>query len=219
MLEALLAKLKPRSRGGERSDRASIVIPFLIIAAGLAMLAGRSYQLSERMERGANSLAVQYAGYASEITARRVDNAIRGELTHASEEWQQVERRTPSPGAAALQEWINHNGWIVSALYVPDADPANSIYISELQTKGKLPPRLPREFYTSSGTVRYMYDPERLLSRVHTAVKQQPLVRTHDPFTVQQRADLALVRNTREGLLKLTDGFAFVTNLSQPLQM
>ena len=51
MFEGLLAKLKPRSRGGERSDRASIVVPFLIIAAGLAMLAWRSYQLSERMEQ------------------------------------------------------------------------------------------------------------------------------------------------------------------------
>jgi signal transduction histidine kinase len=216
MLDALLSKLKPRSRGGERSDRVSIVVPFLIIAAGLAMLAWRSYQLSERMERGANSLAVQYAGYASEITARRVDNAIRGVLTHASEEWQAVERRSPSPSAVALQEWINNNAWIVSALYVPDADPANSSYISELPMTGKLPPRLSGEFYTYSGTVRYMYDPERLLAQVHDAIKQQPLVRTRDPFTVQQRADVSLIRN---GRLKLKNGFAFVTNLSAPLPM
>ena len=219
MLEALLAKLKPRSRGGERSDRVSIFVPFLIIAAGLAMLAWRSYQLSERMERGANSLAVQYAGYASEITAHRVDNAIRDELTGASEQWQQVERRTSSPGAASLQEWINHNDWIVSALYVLDADPANSIYISELQPNGKVPPRLQREFYTSTGTVRYRYDPERLLAHVHNAIKQQPLVRSSDPFTVRQRADMTLVRRAHSGLQKLADGFAFVTPLSPPLGM
>jgi signal transduction histidine kinase len=219
MLEALLAKLKPRSRGGERSDRASIVVPFLIIAAGVGVLSWRSYQLSERMERGANSLAVQYAGYASEITARRTDNAIRTELTHAAEEWQQVERHTSSPTGADLQAWINQNDWIVSALYLPDADPANSIYISELQTNEKMPLRLPREFYTSSGTVRYMYDPERLLQHVHSTVKQQPLVRTNDPFTVQQRADLTLIRSPHDGLQKLTDGFAFVTSLSQPLTM
>lgn len=219
MLEALLAKLKPRSRGGERSDRASIVVPFLIIAAGVAMLAWRSYQLSNRMERGANSLAVQYAGYASEITARRTDNSIRTELTKAAEEWQQVERHTSLPTATELQTWINHNDWIVSAIYVPDSDPANSIYISELQTNAKMPPRLPREFYTSSGTVRYMYDPERLLQRFHPTITQQPLVRTNDPFMVQQRADLTLIRSPRHGLQRLTDGFAFVTPLSQPLAM
>jgi signal transduction histidine kinase len=220
MLDALLSKLKPRSRGGERSDRASIVVPFLIIAAGVAMLAWRSYQLSDRMERGANSLAVQYASYASEITARRTDNAIRTELTHAAEEWQQIERHTSAPTAIELQTWINHNDWIVSAIYVPDADPANSIYISELHTNGKMPLRLPREFYTSSGTVRYMYDPDRLLQIVHSQVKQQqPLLRTNDPFMVQQRADLTLIRAPHEGLEKLRDGFAFVTQLSQPLTM
>jgi signal transduction histidine kinase len=219
MLEALLAKLKPRSRGGERSDRVSIFVPFLIIAAGLAMLAWWSYQLSERMERGANSLAVQYAGYASEITARRADSAIRDELTHASEQWQQVERRNPSPGAASLQEWINHNDWIVSALYVLDADPANSIYISELQANGKVPPRLQREFYTSTGTVRYRYDPERLILHVRGAIKQQPFVRSRDPYMVQQPADLTLVRHAHAGLQKLADGFAFVTPLSPPLGM
>ncbi|HEX3584068.1 MAG TPA: HAMP domain-containing sensor histidine kinase [Thermoanaerobaculia bacterium] len=219
MLEGLLAKLKPRSRGGERSDRVSIVVPFLIIAAGVAMLAWRSNQLSDRMERGANSLAVQYASFASEITARRADNAIRGVLTHAAEEWQQIERHTSSPNGSDLQGWINNNDWIVSAIYVPDADPANSIYISELQTKGKVPLRLPREFYTSSGTVRYMYDPERLLARVHDTIKQQPIVPSNDPFMVKQRADLTLIRSPHAGLEKLTDGFAVITPLSQPLTM
>jgi hypothetical protein len=104
MLEALLAKLKPRSRGGERSDRASIAVPFLIIAAAVAMLAWRSYQLSLRMERSANTLAVQYAGYAAEITARRVDTAIRAELFRAAEDWQQTERRAPTPTFEALQQ-------------------------------------------------------------------------------------------------------------------
>ena len=183
------------------------------------MLAWRSNQLSDRMERGANSLAVQYASYASEITAGRTDNAIRGQLTHAAEEWQQIERHTSSPTGNDLQSWINQNDWIVSAIYVPDSDPANSIYVSELQTSEKMPPRLPREFYTSSGTVRYMYDPERLLERLHDVIKKQPLVRTHEPFMVQQRADLTLIRSPHPGLQKLTDGFAFVTPLSQPLSM
>jgi signal transduction histidine kinase len=64
-----------------------------------------------------------------------------------------------------------------------------------------------------------MYDPERLLQRVHGTIQQQPLVRTKDPFTVQQRADMMLVRNPHAGLQKLEDGFAFVTPLSKPLTM
>jgi len=49
MFRALLAKLRRASASGERSERASILVPFLIIAAGLGVLAWRSYQLSVRM--------------------------------------------------------------------------------------------------------------------------------------------------------------------------
>src|SRR5204862_521497 len=84
MFRALLAKLRRASASGERSERASILVPFLIIAAGLGVLAWRSYQLSVRMERGAKTIAMQYAGYAAEITARRVDAAARSELLRAA---------------------------------------------------------------------------------------------------------------------------------------
>src|SRR5712691_4050352 len=103
MLPSFLAKLKGIPRTVDRSNRASILLPFLIISIGLGVLAWRSYQLSVRMEHGVETLAKQYAGYAAEITARRVDSAVRSELFRASEEWQQVERHTATPGFGALQ--------------------------------------------------------------------------------------------------------------------
>src|SRR5215472_6974000 len=105
MVRSVVAKLRELSRGRDRQERASILLPFLIISIGLGVLAWRSYQLSVRMEHGIDTLAKQYAGYAADITARRVDSAVKGELFRASEEWQQVERHTATPGFDALQRW------------------------------------------------------------------------------------------------------------------
>src|ERR1700737_743089 len=128
MVRALLAKFKLKPRAVVRTDRFSILIPFLIISSGLGVLAWRSYQLSVRMERGANDVAVQYAGYAAEITARRVDNAVRSEFSRAWDEWQQVERRNPSPNITSLRDWIMKNGGLVSAIYEPAARRQTRIY-------------------------------------------------------------------------------------------
>src|SRR6266851_6914220 len=167
MVRSLLAKFKLKPRAVARTDRVSILIPFLIISSGLGVLAWHSYQLSKRMELGANDVAVQYAGYAAEITARRVDNAVRSEFSGAWDEWQQVERRNPSPSLNALRDWIMKHEWIVTAIYVPDVDPENSIYASEIQSDAARGGSfLTREFYTATGTVRYTYDPVRLLQRL-----------------------------------------------------
>jgi len=219
MLRTFIARLKAASHREDGRKSAPILVPFLIISIGLGVLAWRSYQLSVRMERGANTIAVQYAGYAAEITARRVDTAIRAELFRAAEDWQQTERRSPSPTFAALQQWINSNEWIVSVIYVPDADPINSIYVSEISSQkpeagnGKLT----REFYTASGTVRYTYDADRLLARVHSTIKQQPLVRVQSPDMFQQRADVTLAKNAHAGQSWVENGFAFTSPLSPPL--
>jgi signal transduction histidine kinase len=219
MVRTALSKLKELFRRGERPDHVSIVFPFLIISIALGVLAWRSYQLSLRMESGANTLAVQYAGYAAEITASRVDAAVSSELLRVSEDWQQAERRNAAPSfAGALQEWIGANDWIVSAIYVPDDDPTSSVYVSELGDKSaKHAGRLTREFLTSTGTVRYTYDPARLLAHLRGAIRQQPLVRANDAsldktMAIQPQADV-----TRTGLVRLPGGFAFVSTLSPPL--
>src|SRR5688572_6660286 len=86
MFRSLVNRFRPRYRDGSRPDRVQIIIPLLIISAALGVLAWRSYALSLQMEHGANTLAVQYAGYAAEVTARRVDAAMRTELSRAVED-------------------------------------------------------------------------------------------------------------------------------------
>ena len=106
MLRSFLARLKAIPRAGDRSENASILLPFLIISIGLGVLAWRSYQLSARLEAGVNTLAVQYASYAADITARRIDSAVHNEIFKAAEEWQKEERRTAAPTSAALRNWL-----------------------------------------------------------------------------------------------------------------
>ena len=215
MFDALRTRLEALSRFGRRPDRVSILLPFLIISIGLGGLSWRSYSLSVKSERGAKEVAQQYAGYAAEITARRADAAVRAEMSRVSEEWQEVERRVGDPTFASLKDWITEHEWIVSAIYVPDADPASSIYVTELPSRANTRMRLNREFGTSRGMVRYTYDPRRLLdaTAVHAALKQQPLV-----SPMQRQGDVTLVYGAKQdGLETTSDGFAFVAPLAAPL--
>jgi signal transduction histidine kinase len=215
MVGALLAKLRQASRGAGRTDRVSILLPFLIISLGVGALAWRSYYLSEKMEETATTLAGQYAAYAAEITARRVDAAARAEMAKASDQWQQMERRLGNPSFSLLREWILLHDWIVAAVYVPDDDPASSVVVTESLANRPSPKvSLVGEFFTSGGSVKYTYDAKRLLAFVHSSVKQQPLVRTGP----KQRAEWTLVQNAPgHGLQKVTDGLVFVAPLSKPL--
>ena len=220
MFERLLARLRD-AFGGNRPDRASILVPFLIISAGLGVMAWRSYELSVRMERGANTLAVQYAEYAAEITARRVDAAVRAEITRASDEWQQIERREPTLDAGSLGQFLAANPWIISAIYVPDHDPAAAVFVTAGEENGDAP-TLTREIFSSSGTVRYTFDPARLLAQVHGAIRQQPFIRigeTADTLPIEQRADVTVVRSRAPGLTHYADGFAYISALSAPMSM
>jgi len=224
MFDAVLAKLRMTSRRGGRPDRVSILLPFLIIAIGLGVLAWRSYNLSIRTETGAKTLARQYAGYAAEITSSRVDAAARAEMTRVAEEWQQMERRLGDPKFRELSDWIVQQDWIVSAIYVPDYDPASSIYVSELATESKNDLRLTREFYTATGMIRYTYDPRRLLTQpsVLNAIRQNPMTRSASPtkgFSIDQSAKIALVQGQAEGVSTLEDGFAAVARLAAPLDV
>jgi signal transduction histidine kinase len=220
MFDALLEKLSTIvPHPGRRRDRASILVPFLIISAGLMALAWRSYNLSVRMEQGANALAEQYARYTAEITARRVDAAVRTEMTLASDEWQQLEHRVPLPTAASLSAWIAQHDWIVSAVYVPDDDPAASIYFAETAAPKEGQLRVTREIYTSTGLIRYSYDPSRLLAEVHQAMRQPAPAQSKGSGTlaIQQRADVTIVHRAAEGTEKLDDGFASIASLGDPL--
>ena len=222
MVRAFLAKLKFASRAGGRPDRVSILLPFLIIAIGLGVLAWRSFNLSVRTETGAKTLARQYAAYAAEITGSRLDAAIRAEMTSVSDEWQQMERRLGDPTFSELRDWITQHDWIVSAIYVPDYDPASSIYVSELSTKSENDLRLTREFYTATGMIRYTYDPRRLLTQraVVSAFRQNPsgpTAKSAGGLGIEQAAKIALVRGQAEGVESLADGFAAVARLAPPM--
>ncbi len=215
MLRSFLARLKAIPRAGDRPERASILLPFLIISIGLGVLAWRSYLLSARLETGVNTLALQYAGYAADITARRMDSATQNAIARASEEWQQVERRASTPGSAALQEWLKGNDWIISAIYVPDYDPASSIFVSEPAAKNTPGARLTREFYTSSGLVRYTYDPARLLDHVRPQLRVLPLMHTAE---MQPQAQLSILPTPlHRGEQRMANGFAHIAPLAAPL--
>ena len=224
MFHAFIAKLRTLvPRPGRKRDRVSILLPFLIISVGLGALAWRSYQLSVKTEQGANALAEQYARYAADITARRVDAAVRSEIALVADEWQQMERRVDQPTFAALSSWIGHHNWIISAVYIPDEDPASTIY-AEVSATERPParPRQGREFFTSTGTIRYEYDPELLLAAVSASVRQPPQPplsrnRARGAPSIQQHADVSLVRGARESTEKLHDGFASIAPLAEPL--
>jgi len=217
MLDALTERLRSvLPHPGRSRDRVSIIIPFLIISLGLGALAWRSYNLSVRMEQGAAALAGQYAGYAAEITARRIDAAIRAEATLVSDDWQRAERRG-EPNVETLQAWMNQHPWIVLAIYVPDEDPASGAFVSELAMVGKKRPE--REIYTSTGTLRYEYDPHRLLAQVGHAAQQPPLAKTApNTLGIQRPADVTLVHGAKEGLEKLDEAFVSTAPLAPPLQ-
>jgi signal transduction histidine kinase len=219
MFDAILSKLRVASRRGGRPDRVSVLLPFLLISLGLGVLAWRSYNLSVRTEQGAKTLAVEYARYASEITASRVDAATRAEMAMVAEEWQQMERRMADPTFAALSDWMSQYDWISSAVYVPDDDPASSIYATEATVAGKGESRLRRGFFTSSGSIDYTFDPRRLLGEpsVQAAIRQQPPSNGGTPLPIQQAADVALVTSQAGGVRALEDGYAFVTPLAAPL--
>ena len=207
----VLEKLRASLRVGEPTESASILLPFLIISIGLGVLAWRSYLLSARMERGVETLAMQYAGYAADITARRLDAAARTELTAADDQWQQLERRASNPSAAALQNWLGRHSWMVSAIYIPDSDPTTSIYARNGENGGALQTR---EFYTSSGLVRYTYDPSRLLMGLRAVLRQQPLMPSEE---LQPQAELALIGTPQKtGVVRVAEGFAFIAPLAAP---
>jgi signal transduction histidine kinase len=218
---SLASYFRNSGRRGRSPERASILLPFLIIGIGLGVLAIRSYGLSVRMERGARTLAIQYVGYAADITARHIDSSARGEFFRAAEEWQQIERRTSTPTSDSLQQWINRNPWVVSAIYVPDFDPTRSLYVSELPiSSADAAHTLTRQFDTATGSIRYTYDANRLLASVSGVIQRPPLVGSEEFPATQIQHDSSIrilpLRHAR-GLIPMSDGVAYAEPLQFPL--
>ncbi|HEY0592965.1 MAG TPA: HAMP domain-containing sensor histidine kinase [Thermoanaerobaculia bacterium] len=200
--------------------RPYIVIPFLLVAGGLAVLSWHSYQLSARTERALGDLSVQYLHHAAEISASKADAVVSSTMFQAAEEWQMAERGS-SPSRASIEQWLGRNRWIVSALYIPDDDPAQAIFVpQELETE---PVRTnSTEFYTATGSIRYSYDPSRLLESVRHAVEQESQVHiAHitEAMEVRRRTQIHVVRRGAQvGYVDTDLGPSVVVPLAPPLQ-
>jgi signal transduction histidine kinase len=120
-----------------------------------------------------------------------------------------------TPTAESLRGWIGQNDWIVSAIFVPDGDPATSIYASEPLGGRRRGTRLTREFFTPSGTVRFTFDAGRLLDHAAAAMHQPLLERGRE---IREQAQVTLItRPRKDGLLISSAGFAYVAPLAAPL--
>lgn len=208
-----------RTRFARAQLRPYLVIPFLLVAGALGVLSWHSYQLSARAERALGALSVQYLHHAAEISASRADAVVRAETFQAAEEWQMVERGA-SPSRASIEQWLARNRWIVSALYLPDEDPAGAIFVAQdLEIE---PTRTFRsEFFTASGSIRYSYDPSRLLQIVRRAIEQESQVHmAHLPeaMEVRRRTQIGVVRRGAQiGFIDTSLGPSVIVPLAPPL--
>ncbi len=200
--------------------RPYIVIPFLLVAGGLAGLSWHSYQLSARTERALGALSVQYLHHAAEISASRADAVVSSEMFQAAEEWQMSERGS-SPSRASIDQWLTRNRWIVSALYIPDDDPARAIFVAQ-QLEIEPVRTNSTEFYTATGSIRYSYDPSRLLQIVRHAIEQESQVHmAHLPeaMEVRRRTQIGVVRRGAQvGFVDTELGPSVIVPLQPPLQ-
>ncbi|HUP65872.1 MAG TPA: HAMP domain-containing sensor histidine kinase [Thermoanaerobaculia bacterium] len=199
--------------------RPYIVIPFLLVAGALAALSYHSYQLSVRTERTLGTLSVQYLHHAAEISASRADAVIKSEIFQAADEWQQIERAS-NPTRESLEEWLRRNPWIVSALYVPDLDPAAALFVT-LELENEPTRTFRNEFVTATGTIRYSYDPSRLLLVVRGAIEAESQIHmAHLPeaMEVRRETQIGVVRRPRQiGFVSTGIGPAVIVPLSPPL--
>jgi signal transduction histidine kinase len=204
------------------SRRASIFVPFLIIAVAFVAVGYRSYQMSVRTEQSLESLAIQYLEYSAAITARRVDAAVQAEIYRASEEWQQIERLSGgAPEYGSLAEWVRQNPWVLSAIYNPDLDPTNAIYHTELTGSKDAEDLQAAEFYTASGSVRYTFSPSRLVQALDPMILSLPVRHVdHEPAReMRDNAVITVVPTERgTGLKTSANGYAFVVPLSAPVE-
>jgi signal transduction histidine kinase len=219
-MPVIVSKLSDLVRRTE-SRRASLLVPFFIIAVAFAAMGYRSYDMSVRTERSLESLTVQYLEYSAAITARRVDTAVQAEIFRASEEWQQIERLSGgAPEWDSLAEWVRQNPWILAAVYVPDLDPTSAIFVGE--TRSKESERSEEaEFYTASGSVRYTYSPARLVEGLDASMLARAVRQTDGGATREIRGEAVISIVTTEsgtGLKRVDGGYSFAVPLSPPVE-
>lgn len=234
-MAVIISRLNEFLRGQRPRSRASVLVPFLIIAVAFSALGWRSWQLSARMERGLDAVAIQYLEYAAEITARRVDAATQAEVYRASEEWQQVERLSGgAPGYNSLAAWLQQNDWILSATYEPDSDLTDTLYLGQLSDSRTVRDLVRSDFYTVSGRVQYTWSPTLLISQLDRAVFRQPVTQGSHAWessdfrglvqidVVDAKSGRGLVRgdgelSVIEPLAAPLDGFAIAASLRTEL--
>jgi signal transduction histidine kinase len=221
-MAVIISRLNEFLRGRRPRSRASVLVPFLIIAVAFAALGWRSWELSERMERGLDALAVQYLEYTAEITARRVDAATQGEVYRAAEEWQQIERFSGgAPGYDSLAEWLRQNDWILSATYEPDSDLTATLYLGQLSDSNAVRDLVRSDFYTVSGRVQYSWSPSLLISQLDRAVFRQPVTRgSHawEASDLRQLVEISVVdARLGRGLVRGEGELSVIEPLAEPL--
>ena len=119
-----------------------------------------------------------------------------------------------------MEQWLRRNSWIVFALYLPDEDPAGAIFVAQdIEIE---PTRTFRnEFFTGSGSIRYSYDPSRLLQIVRRAIEQESQVHmAHLPeaMEVRRRTQIGVVPRAEQiGFIDTSLGPSVVVPLAPPL--
>ncbi|MBI2212511.1 MAG: HAMP domain-containing histidine kinase [Acidobacteria bacterium] len=222
-MAVIITRLSEYLRGRRPRSRASVLVPFLIIAVAFAALGWRSWELSERMERGLEALAVQYLEYSAEITARRVDAATQGRVYRAAEEWQQIERLSGgAPGYDSLAEWLRQNDWILSATYEPDSDLTSTLYLGQLSDARAVRDLVRSDFYTVSGRVQYSWSPSLLISQLDRAVFRQPVARSAHEWETSDLRQLVEIHvvdaKLGRGLVRREGELSVIEPLAEPLE-
>lgn len=173
------------------------------------------------MESGIQSFTIEYLHSSAEIAARRVDAEVARTTAQSLEDWRQVEREAETPHYADLERWLEAHPWMTYAIYVPDADPLATIYVTRDSTVAD-EELLTAEFFTAQGAMRYSYDPAVLLALV-----RGDLLTIADDHTrgftetdeVRERSRIELIPLENEGAVPIATplGSSITVPLSPPM--
>jgi signal transduction histidine kinase len=178
------------------SPSPTIILPLLIVSAAFGVLVLQSYRLAARMEVSLQSFAIEYLHSSAEIAALRVEAELTRRMNRVASDWNLLEREVDQPAYADLERWVERHPWILSAIYVPDADLLTSTWVASTTLT---PPeeQLSAEFFTAHGSVRYNYDPAILLEEAMSGIVDPTDDHTRnfpEAEEVRSRSGIRLVR-------------------------